>query len=64
MQAEFIQGFAAAVASLARDHDRGVIAASIIVGHGLRFRDFVEAGVDDFDLGTIRLLFKTEPQLR
>jgi hypothetical protein len=64
MSKEFVTGFAVAVAALARDCDEPVHAASIISGNGLSLRDFVEAGVEDFDLAPIRALFETEAQLR
>ncbi|MGN7122882.1 hypothetical protein [Methylorubrum thiocyanatum] len=64
MANEFVLGFAAAVAALARDCDQPVHAATIIRGAGLALRDFEAAEVDDFDLKPIRALFRTEAQLR
>ena len=61
---DFMLGFAAAVAALARDCDEPVHAASIISGNGLSLRDFEVAGVEDFDMKPIRALFRTEAQLR
>lgn len=61
---DFILGFAVAVASLVRDHDEPVHAASIIAGHGVSLKDFEAAGVEEFDLKPLRALFRSEAQLR
>lgn len=51
--ADFIQGFACAVASLIRDHDQPSIAVSILHGMGVTVGDLRGSGVEAHDLAPI-----------
>lgn len=62
--AEFVQGFAIAVAAVARDHDDPTMAANLIAGFGFDLCDFRRAKVDSYDLKVISKLYRTESALR
>lgn len=52
--ADFYQGFACAVGSLARDHMQPGMALDIMKINGVTISDLENAGADDFDLNLIR----------
>lgn len=51
---KFTQGFAAAIASPAREHGMPLVAADITRCNGLTYEDFERAGVEEFDLAPLR----------
>lgn len=57
----FVQGFAVAVAEVARNHDNPTMAADLIAGSGFDLRDFRQC--DSYDLKVIRKLFREESVL-
>jgi len=56
----FYLGFAAAVAAVARDHGKPAMAVDIMEMQGVRLKDFVDAGVVEFDLRPLRDEWKTK----
>lgn len=62
----FLQGFALAVAELARNSgaDNPTAAANLIAGFGFDLADFRRAKVDGYDLRVISKLYKTESALK
>jgi len=46
----FYQGFAAAIGSLAREHDQPSMARDIMNCNGVTFKQLRDAGVEQFDL--------------
>jgi hypothetical protein len=52
--ASFYQGFACALACLARDHGRPAMARDIMVSCSITLKLLREAGTDDFDLQPLR----------
>ena len=50
----FIQGIGYAVAELLRAHDDPTIAGDVAGAAGLDYSDFKRAGVDEYDLKTLR----------
>lgn len=63
----FMQGFAMAVAQIARGDGSGAdeptMAANLISGYGFTLSDFFEADVDAYDYQVIDALYKSEPSL-
>lgn len=51
---DFLQGFALAVAALARDHDEPTHAKNLMEGFGVTIDDLREAGVEAFNLIPIK----------
>jgi len=52
--AAWFQGFAAAIASLVREHEQPALAREIIQDNGLTLGEFIDAGVAPFDLTPVR----------
>ena len=50
----WFQGFAAAIASLVREHEQPALAREIIQDNGLTLGEFIDAGVVPFDLAPVR----------
>ena len=50
----WFQGFAAAIASLVREHEQPALAREIIQDNGLTLGEFISAGVAPFDLAPVR----------
>lgn len=57
---EFVQGFAAAIATLIRAHDQPSVAVDIAMSNGLQLKDFEACGAEDFDLDRIRDAWRSE----
>jgi len=58
--AEFIRGFAAAVATLAREHDQPSVAVDVMSLNGISFKDLTDAHVEEFDLRPLREEWKVK----
>ena len=56
--AEFLQGFAIALADMDRMHDNPVAVRDTIEGAGLTIADFKKAGVEEYDLKQLRKAFQ------
>jgi hypothetical protein len=54
---EYIQGFAAAIALLIRNHNQPLMAVDIALSSGYALSDFVDGQVDSFDLNPITKAF-------
>lgn len=52
--ADFYQGFAAAVSTLARTHNMPSVAVDVMDCNGVTLRDLFDARVEDFDLDPLR----------
>jgi hypothetical protein len=58
----FRQGVGYAVAEVVRSHDEPVVAASVASAAGFTVGDYMRAGVDAYDLKTLRKLRRDERQ--
>jgi len=58
VQESFWQGFAVAIGSLARDHDRPSMAVDIMRCNGITLKDLETCGIEVFDLKHIRKAWK------
>lgn len=58
----FVQGVGYAIAELVRGHDQGGMGADIAFAAGLTCADFKAAGVDPYDMKTLKKLQREEPR--
>ena len=57
----FHQGFAAAAAAVAREHDQPALAFCVLKDSGITLRDLERAKVDRFDLDVLRKVYADAP---
>jgi hypothetical protein len=57
LKKEFLQGMLWACAFVAYDHDTPTFAVDAIVHSGFRWKDFVDAGCDSYDLDRLKEAF-------
>ena len=55
---EFLQGFACAIACLAKTHNQPTMASDIMLSCGITLTDLKEAGVEGQDMRVIENIFK------
>jgi hypothetical protein len=55
---EFVRGFGIACATMARDHGEETLAFYLMEGAGYRYTDFVQAGLEAYDLEPIRNAYR------
>jgi hypothetical protein len=60
MRREWIQGVGYAVAEIVRLHGMPSVAADVAHASGCKLADFVAAGMDTYDLKTLRKLARDE----
>ncbi len=58
---DILQGIALALAEVHRSHGEATICLDVLKGHALTLNDFIDAGVEDYDLDALREIYLVGP---